>query len=100
MKNAFIIALLAAPLAAAAQDFAPEQIKKGSEIYATNCSPCHGARMRDPEAAFDLRKFPPEQKERFVRSVTKGLNAMPPWGDLFKGDEIDALWAYVRAGER
>jgi hypothetical protein len=25
---------------------------------------------------------------------------MPPWGDLFKPDQIDALWAYVIAGER
>ena len=100
MKRAILTALVLASAGAAAQDFAPEQVKKGADIYATNCSPCHGARMRDPEAAFDLRKFPPEQKERFVRSVTKGLNAMPPWGDLFKADDIDALWAYVRAGER
>jgi mono/diheme cytochrome c family protein len=24
---------------------------------------------------------------------------MPPWGDLLKPDEIEALWAYVTAGE-
>jgi len=24
---------------------------------------------------------------------------MPPWGDLFKADDIEALWAYVMAGE-
>jgi len=23
---------------------------------------------------------------------------MPPWGDLLKPDEIDALWAYVATG--
>ena len=80
--------------------FAPEQISKGSAIYAQNCAPCHGPHMRDPDAAFDLRKFPSEQKSRFVQSVTKGKNAMPPWGDLFKSDEIDALWAYVMAGEK
>jgi mono/diheme cytochrome c family protein len=56
--------------------------------------------MLDPQGAFDLRKFPRDERERFVSSVTKGKNAMPPWGDLFKEGEIDALWAYVMAGEK
>jgi len=25
---------------------------------------------------------------------------MPPWGDLFKPEEIEALWAYVIAGKK
>jgi len=25
---------------------------------------------------------------------------MPPWGDLLKPEEVDALWAYVVAGEK
>ena len=72
----------------------------GAEIYARNCSPCHGARMLDPQGAFDLRKFPRDQRERFVTSVTKGRNAMPPWGDVLKPEEIEALWLYVTTGER
>ena len=84
----------------AGQEFLPEQIKKGAVIFAQNCSPCHGARMADPNAAFDLRKFPTDQKSRFVNSVTRGKNTMPPWGDLFTAEEIDALWAYVMAGEK
>jgi mono/diheme cytochrome c family protein len=78
----------------------PEQITKGSGMYAQHCAPCHGPRMQDPEGAFDLRKFPPDGYERFVRSVSNGKNSMPPWGGLFKRDEIDALWAYVSAGEK
>ena len=85
---------------ALAQDFPPAQIRKGSDIYAQNCSPCHGARMLDPNAAFDLRKFPPAEKNRFVNSVTRGKNQMPPWGDLLQADDIEALWAYIMAGER
>jgi cytochrome c5 len=50
--------------------------------------------------AFDLRKFPPDEKTRFVNAVTRGKNAMPPLGSLFGPDEIDALWAYVVAGEK
>jgi len=82
------------------QTFAPEQIKAGAELYATNCSPCHGLRLNGSEMAFDLRKFPPSQRERFVTSVTRGKNQMPPWGDFFKQDQLDALWAYVSAGEK
>ena len=87
-------------LAQSGENFSEEQIKKGSGIYAQNCSPCHGPQMRDPDAAFDLRKFPPGEKSRFFTSVTKGKNQMPPWGDLFKNEEVEALWAYVMAGER
>ena len=87
---------------AAAQDasFPPEQIAAGAKIFARNCSPCHGARMRDPEGAFDLRKFPHDAHDRFIASVTRGKNQMPPWGDLLKPDDIETLWAYVRAGEQ
>ena len=88
--------------AAAAQDqnFTPEQLAAGAEIFERNCAPCHGPRMRDPESAFDLRKFPRNQHERFVNSVMRGKNQMPPWGDMLKTDEIEALWAYVTTGER
>jgi len=51
--------------------------------------------MQDPEGAFDLRTFPADQRERFVNSIVGGKNQMPPWGDLIKPEEIDALWAYV-----
>jgi mono/diheme cytochrome c family protein len=78
----------------------PQQIATGAEIFARNCSPCHGPRMQDPESAFDLRKFPPGEHDRFVRSVTNGKNQMPPWGDLLKADDIEALWAYVTMGEK
>jgi mono/diheme cytochrome c family protein len=80
--------------------FPREQVTAGAEPYAINCSPCHGARMQDPGTAFNLRKFPPDQHERFVNSVTRGKNQMPPWGDFFKPDQLEALWAYVTAGER
>jgi mono/diheme cytochrome c family protein len=86
---------------AAAQDaFPPEQVRRGADIYERNCSPCHGPRLNGEESAFDLRKFPRDQRARFVTSVTRGKNAMPPWGDLLKPDDLDALWAYVVAGER
>ena len=77
----------------------PEQIQEGRSIYTRHCAPCHGSRMQDPQGAFNLRNFPRDQRVRFVNAVTRGKNSMPPWGDLLKPDDLDALWAYVVAGE-
>ena len=86
-------------LATAQEGVTPEQAKRGAEIYALNCSPCHGPRLYGEESAFDLRKFPRGERERFVTSVTRGRNQMPPWGGLLSPEEIEALWAYVMTGE-
>ena len=96
------LALALACVTAAAQDerFSPAQIKTGADIYARNCAPCHGPRMADPQGASNLRVFPRDQKSRFVVLVSRGKNNMPPWGDLLKPEDIEALWAYVVAGEK
>ena len=96
------LALYGASAAAQGADrrFDVEQINKGAALFARNCAPCHGPRMVDPQSAFDLRKFPPDEKTRFVNVLMRGKNAMPPLGGLFGLDEIDALWAYVVAGEK
>jgi mono/diheme cytochrome c family protein len=83
-----------------AQEFPRGQIEKGADTFATYCSPCHGPYMEYPGGSFDLRTFPPDQHGRFVNSVSKGKNNMPPWGDLFQADDIEALWAYVMTGEK
>ena len=57
-------------------------------------------KMKNPEGAFDLPTFPKDGKERFVRSVSKGKNSMPPWDGLLKPEEIEALWAYVHTGDK
>ena len=41
---------------------------------------CHGINLVNTSSAFfDLRTFPPNDKERFLRSVTNGLRAMPAY---------------------
>jgi mono/diheme cytochrome c family protein len=100
LRGAFVLALACA--SAAAQDgksFPPEQIGKGAALYETNCQTCHGPRLSNPEWAKDLRKFPREDRARFVDTVTYGVRNMPPWDDVLKPDDIEALWAYVVAGE-
>ena len=56
--------------------------------------------MDYPGGSFDLRTFPPGQYARFAGSVTKGKNNMPPWGEVLSPDDLEALWAYVVAGEK
>ena len=79
--------------------FSPEQIKRGATLYASNCESCHGVRMTGTEWAINLNTFPRDRPDRFVDSVTNGIRTMPPWGDVLKPDDIQALWAYVVAGE-
>jgi mono/diheme cytochrome c family protein len=101
MKWCLVIAALAlSGEPAAAEEASSAQVRRGAEVFERNCAPCHGPRMQDPESAFDLRKFPPSQHDRFVNSVTHGKNQMPPWGDMLKADEIEALWVYVLTGGR
>lgn len=90
----------AAALNAAAQQFPPEQIQQGAEIYAANCATCHGPRMKNPPWAIDLATFPRDERARFIDSVTNGVRNMPPWGDVIKPDGVAALWAYLVAGEK
>ena len=77
----------------------PELVAQGKAQYRQFCSNCHGVNMVNPgTSSFDLRKFPPDDKTRFVNSVVHGKNAMPAWGDILKPDEIEAIWAYVLTG--
>lgn len=95
-----VAALTVPVLAQTGGPFPEEQIQKGAGIYSQNCAPCHGPPMLDTQGPLSLRTFPPGEKARFVTSVVKGKNQMPPYGHLFKGEELDALWAYVIAGEK
>ncbi|MDB5812409.1 MAG: cytochrome c55X [Betaproteobacteria bacterium] len=85
---------------ACAQQFPPEQVKRGAAIYSANCVTCHGENMKNPPWAIDLATFPRDERARFIDSVTNGVRNMPPWGDVIKPDGIEALWAYLVAGEK
>ena len=95
------LALLCASAAAEAEpaQFPETQIKQGAALFARHCATCHGTRMRNPQWAIDLRTFPRDARNRFVDSVTNGKRNMPPWDDVLKPDDLDALWAYVSTGD-
>jgi mono/diheme cytochrome c family protein len=90
----------AAVPAASAETADPQLTATGKALYAHDCSHCHGFNMVNPGTiSYDLRRFPHDQKDRFVESVIYGKNGrMPPWGDAVSLDDIDALWAYVLTG--
>jgi mono/diheme cytochrome c family protein len=72
---------------------------KGRQLYNSYCARCHGLNMVTPGAAFfDLRTLKPDEHDRFERSVTQGVRAMPAWGSILKPDDIQAIWQYVIAG--
>jgi len=77
-----------------------EKAASGKALYVQHCWHCHGPNMVNPgTVTFDLRRFPHDDKARFVHSVTTGKNGrMPAWGDLLSESDIDKLWAYVKTG--
>ena len=92
--------LMLVSVLAAAQAVTPAQIATGGEVYALHCATCHGNRMKNPEWAIDLATIPKDDRQRFIQSVTNGRGSMPPWGDVLKVPEIEALWAYFSQGEK
>ena len=72
-------------------------VDEGRRRYTGMCARCHGLNLVTTGIGFDLRRFPREDKERFVRSINKGLKAMPAFEGSIKPAEIDALWAYIGA---
>ena len=93
------LALIGASAGAQDRQFPADQIRQGRDLFARNCATCHGTRMRNPQGAFDLHAFPRDAHDRFVDSVANGKRNMPAWDDALAPDEIEALWAYVMAGE-
>lgn len=45
--------------------------------------------------SFDLRKFPLDQRDRFITSVTNGRGNMPSFKEGLTPEQIAMLWAYV-----
>ena len=93
--TAFALALAAAVPAASAQAAGPEQIEAGRKLYVSSCERCHGIRLATNGIGFDLRTLSPHDKERFLRSVTNGLRAMPAWGGTLKPEQMELIWAYI-----
>jgi mono/diheme cytochrome c family protein len=88
-----VLFLAASP--ASAQDQA--LIDAGAALYEMHCSGCHGARLRNTGTTFDLRELTEGERARFDIGVMDGKNMMPPWRGTVTDENLDQLWAYIRA---
>jgi mono/diheme cytochrome c family protein len=80
---------------AMAQDTAAE---KGAKVYDKYCATCHGDDLQNNSGvAFDLRRLNADEYPRFVNSVLHGKQAMPSWQGVLTAEQIEQLWAYIRA---
>jgi mono/diheme cytochrome c family protein len=79
--------------------FAQSLAEKGDTLYHNRCAGCHGEQLKAFAGgpAFDLRRLRPDEHDRFVESVISGKDNMPSWYGILKMDEIEAIWAYIRA---
>jgi mono/diheme cytochrome c family protein len=98
-----LLSLLAAAIitsmtpAIAQEKHAPAEA--GAAIYDDYCSRCHGEGLRNTSGGvtFDLRRLRANERERFVNSVLNGKKDMPPWRGVLRPDQIEEVWAYIRA---
>ncbi|MBV8743801.1 MAG: cytochrome c [Xanthobacteraceae bacterium] len=78
---------------------ADKHVEAGAAVYDDYCSRCHGEGLRNTSGGvtFDLRRLHPNEHERFVNSVLNGKKQMPPWRGVLRPDQIEEVWAYIRA---
>ena len=81
--------------AALAQD--AEKARAGEQVFVTNCAPCHGERMSNPNGIFDLTTLRPQDRPRFDKALANGKGQMPSWAGVLSPEEMDQVWAYIQA---
>jgi mono/diheme cytochrome c family protein len=95
------LAILAICLSTIALSHAAAQggaVDRGADVYDDRCATCHGDDLQsNPGGAFDLRRLRADEHERFVNSVLHGKNSMPSWQGVLTAEQIEDLWAYIRA---
>ncbi len=68
----------------------------GTEVFAENCSVCHGATGHGGNGGPDLTTMPLAQSESgAIEQVTNGGGGMPAFGGTLSEEEIENVAAYV-----
>ena len=75
------------------------KVEAGATVYGDYCSSCHGEQLRNTSGGvtFDLRRLRPEDRDRFLTAMLDGKGQMPPWRGVLEMEQIEAIWAYIRA---
>jgi len=96
IRLAVSVFVLVSTLGAAHAD---ARVEAGAMIYGDYCSSCHGDQLRNTSGGvtFDLRRLKPDDHGRFVEAVLDGKRQMPPWRGALEMDQIESIWAYIRA---
>jgi len=94
-----VIFLAILPSASLAQTAGAAQAAAGEQMYSDYCSNCHGEGLRNSSGGvtFDLRRLRSEDHDRFTSAVLDGKRQMPPWRGALDMEQIEAIWAYIRA---
>ena len=96
LGSAWLVSVSAALFSVNAQAFTADDVAAGQAVYNRTCVHCHGRNMvNSGTTVYDLRRFPQDDKPRFLESVNNGKGNMPSWKGRLKDEEIEALWAYV-----
>ena len=93
----FCAALVAQRAAGQGGELDRALIEAGAAVYQEKCAECHGERLLNTGAAYDLRKLHADERPRFDNSVTNGKGQMPAWGGILAPEQFDQLWAYIRS---
>ena len=73
----------------------PAHIELGKELFAQQCTKCHGRGAYPGKAPkLSVKKLTPE--DVYLR-VAYGFRKMPAWEDVFSDEEIMAITAYVKS---
>lgn len=89
---------VAMPSASAQADDDPAAVEEGREIFANNCSGCHGSDGTGSATGRPLIGIASQEEDRSVHiaSVTNGKGGMPPYDEKLSEEEIDAVISFVR----
>jgi mono/diheme cytochrome c family protein len=74
-----------------------QKVGAGERVYNNYCFTCHGENLVSSGQTFDLRRLRADERPRFDNSVLNGKGQMPPWKGVLSDQDIDNVWAYIRA---
>jgi mono/diheme cytochrome c family protein len=99
LAAAAVMSFIIWPCASLAQTAGAAQVAAGERVYSDYCSNCHGEGLRNTSGGvtFDLRRLRSEERDRFVGAVLDGKRQMPPWRGALDMEQIESIWAYIRA---